>query len=71
MYSDPSKLRTNVVKVRFSDEEARLIQALVDYCGEQKAPLLRELIIEQALSVLGTHDTHVATPTSLPLQVAS
>jgi predicted DNA-binding protein len=57
MYSDPTKLRSNVVKIRLSDEEHRLIQALVDYSGEQKAPLLRELIINQALSVLGVNDT--------------
>lgn len=60
MYSDPTKLRNNVVKVRFSDEEKRLIQALVDYTGEQKAPLLRELILSQAISVLGVNDTRAA-----------
>lgn len=59
MYSDPTKLRSNVIKIRLSDEEHRLIQALVDYSGEQKAPLLRELIIGQALSVLGVNDNGV------------
>ena len=60
MYSDPTKLRNNVVKVYFSDEEKRLIQALVDYTGEQKAPLLRELILSQAVSVLGVNDSRAA-----------
>ena len=48
MYSDPTKIRSHVTKLRFSDEEDRLIQALVDYTGEQKAVLLRELILEAA-----------------------
>ena len=52
MYQDPTKIRQHVVKIRLSDEEANLIQSLVDYTGEQKAALLRELILEQAVSVL-------------------
>lgn len=52
MYVDPTKLRSHVVKIRFSDEEAALVDALTNYTGEQKAVLLRELILEQATSVL-------------------
>ena len=53
MYSDPTKIRTHVVKLRFSDEEHRLIQALVDYTGEQKAALVRELVLQQVASLMG------------------
>ena len=47
-----SKLRSHVVKLRFSPEERELIQALTNYTGEQPAVLLRELILEQAVAVL-------------------
>lgn len=57
MYSDPSRLRQNVVKIRLSDEEHRLVQALVDYTGEQKATLIREVVIQQALQLLGDDPT--------------
>lgn len=53
MYADPSKLREHVVKIRLNDAEANLIDALVNYTGEQKAALLRELLLEQAKAVLG------------------
>ena len=52
MYSDPTKIRTHIVRLRFSDEEHRLIQAFTDYTGEQKATLLRQLILEQATDIL-------------------
>jgi hypothetical protein len=53
MYSDPSKIRANVVKIRLNDQEDALINALVGYTGEQKASLLREMLLEQARIVLG------------------
>lgn len=68
MYVDPTKLRSHVVKIRFSDEEAALVEALTNYTGEQKAVLLRELILEQAASVLfgesgaGGQGVEVTTP---------
>jgi hypothetical protein len=52
MYADPTKIRSHIVKIRFSQEEHELIQALVNYAGEQRAALLREMILEQAQSVL-------------------
>jgi hypothetical protein len=53
MYRDPDLLRSRVVKVRFSREEDALIEALADYTGEQKAVLVRTLVLDQARSVLG------------------
>lgn len=67
MYVDPTKLRSHVVKIRFSDEEAALVEALTNYTGEQKAVLLRELVLEQATSVLfgesGAHGQGVEVTT--------
>jgi hypothetical protein len=48
MYTDPSLIREHVVKLRFNDREAALINAWVDYTGQQKAALLREMLLEQA-----------------------
>lgn len=53
MYADPSKLRDHVVKIRLNDSESALIDALVNYTGDQKATLLREMLLEQARAVLG------------------
>jgi hypothetical protein len=52
MYRDPSLLRERVVKIRFSVEEDRLVEALADYTGEQKAVLVRELVLERARSLM-------------------
>jgi hypothetical protein len=52
MYADPSLVRDHVVKIRLNDQEAGLIDALVNYTGQQKAPLLRELLLDQARLVL-------------------
>lgn len=52
MYQDTALLRTHTVKIRLSDAEAALINALVDFTGEQRAVLLRDLILEQARSLL-------------------
>lgn len=52
MYTDPSLIRDHVVKLRLNENEARLIDAIVDYTGQQKAALLRELLLEQARLVL-------------------
>lgn len=48
MYADPALIRDNVVKVRLSDPEAALVDALVNYTGQQKAAFIRDLILEAA-----------------------
>lgn len=70
MYSDPTKIRSNVIKVRLSDEEAALVEAFVNYNGGQKAALVRDLILEQAASVLGMNDTPSVYQMAAPLRVA-
>ena len=52
MYSDPTLIRTVVVKVRFNEREAALVDALVTYTGEEKAAFIRGLILERAQDVL-------------------
>lgn len=52
MYTDPSQIRDHVVKLRFNDTEAELIDAITNYTGQQKAALLRELLLEQARLVV-------------------
>ncbi len=52
MYTDPSQIRANPVRVNFNDAEANLINALVIYTGQQRAVLIRDLILEQARLIL-------------------
>ena len=60
MYTDPTRIRTHVIKLRLSDEEHALVQALVNFTGEQKATLLRDLVLERAMEIMapsgGTHE---------------
>jgi hypothetical protein len=53
MYADPSQIREHVVKIRLNDNEAGLIDAWVNYTGQQKAVLLREMLLEQATLDMG------------------
>jgi hypothetical protein len=52
MYADPSLIRDVVIKVRLSEKEVNLLNAVVEYTGQQKSTLMRELFIEQARLVL-------------------
>jgi hypothetical protein len=52
MYTDPALIRKHTVKLSLSDREAALLDAMASYTGEQKAVLLRELLIERAMEVL-------------------
>jgi hypothetical protein len=52
MYSDPTLIRKHKVKLSLSDREQALLDALCAYTGEQKATLLREMLLERALDVL-------------------
>lgn len=58
MYSDPSLIRKHVVKLSLNDREDDLITAYCAYSGEQKAALLRELILSKAAEVM--HDINSA-----------
>ena len=52
MYADPSQIREHKVKLSFNDAEAELVDAITNYTGQQKAPLLRDLLLEQIRLVL-------------------
>ena len=53
MYSDPSLIRRHTVKLSFNEREAALVEALSNYTGEEKAALLRSLILDRAVEALG------------------
>ncbi len=48
MYTDPSLIREHVVKLSFNDREHELVNAWVNYSGEQKAAFLRKIVLDQA-----------------------
>lgn len=66
MYTDPSNIRDHVIKLRLNDREHELVEAWVNYTGQQKATLLREMILEQAKIELGTDAIGIATGTEGP-----
>lgn len=61
MYPDPRRVRRPYARINLDDYEARLIDALVDYTGQERAALLRDMVLREALSVLGVTDLHAAT----------
>jgi len=46
MYSNPRHLRDFEIKVRVTEKTYRLVEAMADYAGTQRAVLARELIEE-------------------------
>ncbi len=62
MYSDPALIRKHFVKLSLSDREAALIDAFCAYSGEQKAALLRDLILMKAREVLHSEDSGIPLP---------
>lgn len=52
MYTDPSLIRDQFVKIRLNEREATLLDSVVAYTGQQKSTFLRELLLEQAALVL-------------------
>lgn len=57
MYADPKRVRDNRVTIRLDDYEHALIMALAEYQGDQPATLVRDLLMREAASVLGTDDS--------------
>jgi Mg/Co/Ni transporter MgtE len=52
MYADPTLIRDHPVRVYFNESEAKLVDALTEYTGEQRAVLIRKLILDQAAAIL-------------------
>jgi hypothetical protein len=66
MYTDPSLIREHVVKLSFNDRESELINAWVNYTGQQKAAFLRDMLLEQArLDLLASHTENEGAQRSL------
>ncbi len=60
MYPDPSQIRDVVIKVRLNEAEAKVLEAVSEYTGQQKSTLMRELFMEQAtLALCGQGDVGV------------
>lgn len=66
MYADPALIRDHVVKLRLNDNESDLIDAWVKYTGQQKAALLREMLLEQAALDMGLNSAANAQQTEVP-----
>lgn len=71
MYADPSQIRDKKVKLSFNEVEDNLIQAWVDYHGGQKAPFIRELVLEQARLDLGLDSAAMEQPQMELLRASS
>jgi len=54
MYSDIALIRRHRVNLSFNDREAKLIESLCDFTGQEKAAFLRELILDRVKDVLHT-----------------
>lgn len=56
MYQDPKRIRSRYGAINLDEYEARLIDAMVDYTGIERAALLRQLVLKEALETLGIND---------------
>ncbi|MBL1266275.1 MULTISPECIES: hypothetical protein [Halomonadaceae] len=61
MYQDPKRVRSRYAALNLDQYEAQLIDALVDYTGIERASLLRQLVLKEALETLGVADLSVST----------
>ena len=66
MYADPTFIRDHVVKIRLNDQEQDLIEAWVNYTGQQKAALLREMLLEQARLDMGLNSAPANQASEVP-----
>ena len=66
MYAYPALIRDHVVKLRLNDNESDLIDAWVKYTGQQKAALLREMLLEQAALDMGLHSATGEVQSEVP-----
>ncbi|WP_136067116.1 hypothetical protein [Modicisalibacter radicis] len=61
MYPDPKRVRSRYAALNLDQYEAQLIDALVAYTGIDKAALLRQLVLKEALETLGVADLDLRT----------
>jgi hypothetical protein len=60
MYQDPKRVRSRYAALNLDQYEAQLIDALVDYTGIERASLLRQLVLKEALETLGVADLSIS-----------
>lgn len=56
MYADPARIRKHFVKVSMDDAENAVIEALIKFTGDVKAPLVRDLALERAREIIASMD---------------
>ncbi|MHB8915798.1 MAG: hypothetical protein ACYC4K_08300 [Thiobacillus sp.] len=54
MYADPTRIRAHELKIRLNDSEAKLLDALVEYTGDQRAVIAREMLLAHVRQMLKT-----------------
>ena len=62
MYPDPKRVRRPYARVNLDEYESRLIDAVADYTGVERAALLRQFVVREALRVLGVDDHADSVP---------
>lgn len=60
MYTDPALIRKHKLKISLNDNEAALLDAICRFTGQEKAALVRELMLEAAAEIL--HADQCAVP---------
>lgn len=63
MYQDTNRIRNTRISISLDKYEAKLIQALVDYTGVERAALLRQMILSEAQELLLGNNTSMAAST--------
>lgn len=53
MYQDPKRIRRRYGSINLDEYEARLVDALVEYTGVERATLLRQLVMREAVETVG------------------
>jgi|GEM_PF-887844 len=61
MYADPNRVREPYARLRLDRYEAKLIDSLVEYTGLSRAELVRQLVLNEAMDVLGLQTSHACT----------
>lgn len=71
MYSDPALIRKHKVKLSFNDNESALLDAICQFTGQEKAALLRDLLLDRAMEVLHGDQSAAASPAMRGAQPSS
>jgi hypothetical protein len=56
MYADPRRVRKHRITLNFDDYENAVIEALANYQGDEKAAVLRVMVLREACSSLNIAD---------------